>query len=192
VEQYLDGHRIKLRIRHAGRADIDQIAGLSFFLALSGSSCKFQFSKLAAILSDVGLEGSVYFVCQRPEAGISRMKFVGPVIFGLQRSCQIDMQNVGRRCQSLEHRVQRIHEFHDYVVAHLQSGVVIWIVLVIKRIIEYRSAIRTAQTSQKSLPSEEKRIRKSTQWPRAGISALPAYAETVLPKSPLRPAPPRY
>jgi hypothetical protein len=36
--------------------------------------------------SDVGLEGSVYFVCQRGEAGISRMKFVRPVIFGLQRS----------------------------------------------------------------------------------------------------------
>ena len=36
-------------------------------------------------------------VCQRPEAGISRMKFVRPVIFGLQRSGQIDMQNVGRR-----------------------------------------------------------------------------------------------
>ena len=47
--------------------------------------------------SDVRLEGSVYFVCQRAETGISGMKFVRPVIFGLQRSGQIDMQNVGRR-----------------------------------------------------------------------------------------------
>jgi hypothetical protein len=70
---------------------------------------QFQFSKPAAILSDVGLEGSVYFVCQRGEAGISRMKFVRPVIFGLQRSSD---RHAERREAPLvlEHRVQRIYE----------------------------------------------------------------------------------
>jgi hypothetical protein len=87
---------------------------------------RFQFSKPAAIVSDVALEGSVYFVCQRAETGISGMKFVGPVIFGLQRSGQIDMQDVGRSCYALEHRVQRIYEFYDYVVAHLQVAALLF------------------------------------------------------------------
>ncbi len=66
--------------------------------------------------SDVGLEGSVYFVCQRAETGIRGMKLVGPIILVWQRPSQIDMPYVGGSCQSPEHRVQRIYEFRDYIV----------------------------------------------------------------------------
>jgi hypothetical protein len=60
-----------------------------------------------------------------------------PSHFGLQRSGQIDMQNVGRRTQSFS-IVFKVYELHDYVMAgHQVGGVVVWIILVIKRIIEH-------------------------------------------------------
>ena len=71
-----------------------------FLLALSTEATR-SWSPEHARWSDVRLEGSVYFVGQRAKTGISRMKFVGPVNFGLQRSGQIDVENLGRRGQSL-------------------------------------------------------------------------------------------
>ena len=55
----------------------------------------------------------------------------------------LSVENVGRSCESLEHGVQRIDEFHDYVVAHLQvRGVPIWVDMKVGAIFHLRGENR--------------------------------------------------